>query len=212
MFQKIIFLIIIIGSPCSSQAQDTLQLLNGKKKIVKIIHETPSFVVYQKIKDKDTTKLGKEKSYDKADIFRISYLFPNGNDSIQKITQVYKVDSMMGDYFTVQEMEMFLHGESQSRKNYKCFKYALGGVGVGLGSGFFGSFWGWVPVAGYTAVAGIWTIKPFLKADDPALFDNLHFTAGYKENSRKKQALYAAIGSITGFVASVFLFDLVINK
>lgn len=211
MTLKLISLLLIIGLSQSSYGQDTLQLLNGKQKIVKVSHETGSFVVYKKIKDGDTTDLSKEKSYDKNDVFRISYLFPNGVDSVQKITQVYKVDSMMGDYFTVKEMEMFLHGKSQSRKNYKSFKYAVGGFGVGLGSGFLGTFWGWVPVSSYTAVSGVWTIKPFLRADDPALFNDLHFTAGYKETSRKKQALYSAIGSITGFVASVFVFDYLIK-
>ena len=167
--------------------------------------------MYHKIKDGDTTNVSKEKSYDKEEVFRISYLFPNGKDSVQKISQVYQVDSLMGDYFTIQEMEMFLYGKSQSRKNYRSFKYALGGFGVGLASGYLGTFWGWVPIAGYTSVAGIWTIKPFLKADDPALFNNLHFTAGYKETSRKQQALYSAIGSVTGFVASVFILNKIIK-
>jgi len=212
MFQKLLFLSIILGIGFTSQAQDTLQLLNGKTKVVKINYETPSYVVYQKIKRKDTTKLSKEKEMDKQDIFRVSYFFNSKTDSVQKISQVYKVDSLMGDYFTVKEMEMFLAGKAQAHKNYKAFRYALGGFAVGLGAGYLGSFWGWIPVATYSSVAGVWIIKPFLKADNPALFDNLHFNAGYREVAKIKQAKYAIVGSTIGLVTSLFLWGPVLEK
>jgi hypothetical protein len=208
---KLISLLLIIGLSQSSYGQDTLQLLNGKEKIVKITYETPSFIVYKKIKDEDTTDLSKDKSYDKNDIFRISYLFPNGVDSVQKITQVYKVDSMMGDYFTVKEMEMFLYGKTQARKNSKSIKYGLIGFEVGLASGFLGSFWGLAPVTGYSTLSGIPSMTPITNNKNPAALNNLHFIAGYKEASRKKQALYSAIGSITGFIASIFVLDYLIK-
>lgn len=212
MLQKLIFSALILTIATGVKAQDTLLLLNGKKKIVKVNHETPSFVVYQKLKKGDISRLGKEKEMDKLDIFRVSYFFDEKKDSVQKITQVYQVDSMMGDYFTVQEMEMFLEGKAQARKNYKAFKYALLGLGVGAASGYLGSFWGWVPVAGYSSIAGVWVIKPFLKADKPELFNNMHFNAGYRETAKIKQAKYAAIGSTIGLVTSLFLWGPALDR
>ncbi|MFT6746859.1 MAG: hypothetical protein ACJAZ2_001204 [Glaciecola sp.] len=212
MFQKIVLTVLILLIGTTAKAQDTLQLLNGKTKVVKVSHETSSYVIYQKIKKGDTSNLSKPREMDKQDIFRVSYFYDEKQDSTQKITQVYQVDSLMGDYFTVKEMEMFLEGKAQARKNYKAFKYALVGFGVGAASGYLGSFWGWVPVTGYTSVAGVWIIKPFLKADNPELFNDLHFNAGYREHAKIKQAKYALIGSAVGLVSSLFLWGPALEK
>jgi hypothetical protein len=212
MYQKIIFLLITLVFGLTAQGQDTLLLLNGKAQIVKVSHETSDYVIYQKIKRGDTTNLGRIKEIDKLDVFRVSYFFDSTSDSTQKVTQVYQVDSTMGDYFTIKEMEMFLYGKEQAREHYKAFKYALVGFGVGVGSGYLGSFWGWIPVTGYSSVAGIWIIKPFLKADDPALFNDLHFNAGYREGARRKQAKYAIIGSAIGLISSLFIWGPALEK
>lgn len=208
----LIFSTLIIFSSVSLNAQDTLQLINGKSKIVKVNFETSTHVVYQKIKKGDTTKLGRKKNIEKEDIFRINYFFNAALDSVPKISQIYQVDSSMGDYFTVKEMEMFLLGKSQAHKNYKALKYALVGFCVGAGAGYLGPFWGAIPVGGYTAIAGSWTISPFFKADQPQWFNDLHFSAGYKETARIKQAKYAIIGGTVGLVSSVLFFNHYFNS
>ena len=203
-------LVLIAG--VNTQAQDTLHLLSGRKKIVKVKYETPSYVVYQKFKKRNPTKLGRKKQTDKQDVFKVCYLFNSELDSVAKVTQVYHVDSAMGDYFTVSEMEMFLLGKVQARKHYKAFKYALIGFDIGAGSVFLGSFWGWIPVFGYSSLAGIWMVESSLKADNQLLFNNLHFNAGYREAAKKKQAKYAIIGSTIGLVGSLIFWNTYLEK
>lgn len=140
----------------------------------------------------------------------MAYYYDGNPDSAQKISRVYQVDSVMDDYFTIPEMKLYLEGRNQARKNYKAgWLYALGGLGWGAGGAYISpfSFWGVLPPAAYTAISTSVVLKPFKKADDSSMFNDLHFNAGYKEQAKKKNARYSAIGSIVGLVVGTIVFD-----
>lgn len=210
MFRNFTLTLVALVLTLGSKAQDTLKLINGKEKIVVVNYETPEYVMYQKIKKGDINQLGKQKSKSKDYIYSIAYFYDGNPDSTQKISQVYKVDSIMENYFSVPEMRNFLDGKNQARKNYKGrWWYVYGGLVAGTTGAAISplSVWGWLPPAGYTFAASSFVVKPLLKADQQERFNNLHFNAGYKEQARKMNAKYSAIGSIVGMVLGTILFD-----
>lgn len=184
----------------SAQTRDTVILMNGKQKIVQVSHETPSYIVYQKIKR--SGKLSGLKDMMVEDVFQIRY-FHHPDSAQQKVSQLYEVDSLLEDYFTPNEMEQFLAGRNEARHNYKAFKFTAGGFLVGVGSGYLGAFWGLVPCGLYTGASAYMNFPAFFKVSNENLLKNDHFLAGYKEQARKKQARNAALGSITGLITSV---------
>lgn len=196
------FFTLVFFGHLNTQAQDTLIFLNGKHEVVNVSHETASFVVYQKFKKNGS--LSKMKDVAKEDLFSIQYFLPANADSAQKVSQIYQVDSILEDYFTVAEMNRFLDGRNEARENYKAFKFTAGGFLVGLGAGYLGAYWGLVPCGVYTGASASWNFPIWFKvSDDETKLKDDHFLAGYKEQSRKKQARNAALGSLTGLITSV---------
>lgn len=198
---------LLLFNAHTSRAQDTLLLLNGKTKLVNFSHQSSEFIVY--------SKPGKEKlkSKDKLDIFSVKFDLKTKADSLPESLVLYKVDSSMGDFFTIPEMKDFLHGKQQAHKNHKELIYAVGGVGVGFCSAYIGDpRYTAIPVVSYVVISGSWVLKPWKRADDKSWFNNLHFNAGYKETARRRQALYAGIGSLIGLAIGYPVFDRVLSN
>ena len=164
---------------------------------------------YHHIKNNDTTQLGKKKMIDKEDVFQISYLKTSSQNN--KIVQVYQQDSLEENYLSIPEMNEYLAGRQQAYKNYKSFKYAALGFVGGLGSGYLGPFWGFLPVSVYTGVSGLWSIKTFYKADHPEDFNSPFFTEGYRQVTYSKQVKNSAIGSLAGLAISIATFQLILR-
>lgn len=201
-----ISIIIILGFliHLHSHAQDTLKLNTGKSKVVKVIYETPLYVCYKKIKDNDTTQLGKEKMMEKEDVFQIAYLKrADKNGGKPKVVQVYQQDSLEENYLTVNEMQRYINGRQQAYQHYNSLKYGLVGFGGGVLSSYFGPFWGVIPVATYTGFSGFWAFKPFFRVDNDEDLKDEAFLEGYRQVARSKQAKAAIIGAGSGLVAGV---------
>jgi hypothetical protein len=186
----------------SLHAQDTITLVDGKQKIVKIAYETSLYVFYQKIKDGDTTKLSKQKMLEKEDVFKIEY-FQKSKLDAQKVVQVYQQDSTEENYLSIDEMYRYIHGRNQAHTNYKSKKYFFVGVIGGAGSSYLGPFWGLIPCSVYTGIAGVWAIKPFFKADNPMDLHDPYFEEGYKQVALNKQAKSSALGALTGLLIGI---------
>ena len=200
MIKSIFSLFLISSISLAASAQDTLIFITGKEKVVKVSHETPSYVIYQKIKS--SGKLSKLRDVAVEDVFQIRY-FHHPDSGAQKISQIYQVDSVLEDFFTPAEMERFLAGRNEARENYRAFKFTAGGFLVGVGSGYLGAFWGLVPCGLYTGASAYMNFPGFFRVSNENLLKDDHFLAGYKEQARKKQARNAALGSITGLITSV---------
>ena len=201
--------IFTLGVCFFTNAQDTLRLVNGKSKVVKIEYETSLYVFYHKIKNNDTTHLGKKKMIEKDEIFQIAYLYQPKIQNEKKVVQVYQQDSTEESYLSIDEMKRYLNGRSQAQKNYKGYVYGVVGFAGGAGSAYLGPFWGLIPGAIYTGVAGVWAIKPFFKADNQEDFNDPYFAEGFKQVALSKQAKYSAIGVGAGFIAGIAAFQLI---
>lgn len=213
--------------------QDTLQLLNGKTKIVEVVSEDYDEVRYRKIKKNG--ELGRIHSKNTDYIFAVIY-----KDSTT--SQVYQLDSLVDNYWTVAQMKYYLEGRRQARKHFRPYKTFMLGLAVGSGVALYGNFppvisekdqsvqvydsitggyvtvnsvqptalalslpyWEIIPLSAFVYGASRITIDKNFKADDHDLFQNKMFIMGYKETVINRQT-YAAAGSSLGSLIIVKL-------
>lgn len=213
--------------------QDTLQLLNGKTKLIEVISEDYDHLRYRELKKNG--ELGRKRKKSTDHIFAIVY-----KDSVT--SQVYRKDSLMENYWTVSEMKFYLEGRRQARKHFRPYKTFLLGLAVGSGTALYGNFpivisekdqsvqvydtisggyvtinsvkptalaislpyWEIIPLSAFVYGASRITNDKAFKADDQAMFQNRMFVLGYKETVINRQT-YAAAGSSLGSLILVKL-------
>ncbi len=220
----IIFVVLLFSN--GAIAQDTLQLLNGKTKLVNIIKENYDWVTYRSVK-KDGSE-GRKHKKELEHVFAIVY-----KDSA--VSQVYKQDSMYDNYWSVNEMKFYLEGRRQARKHFRPYKTFIMGVAVGTGVAMYSIFppiinkneilstvydsitntpvkvnyqrplalaipipyWEIIPLSAFVYGAGAITNDKRFKADNMELLKNKMFVMGYKETVLNRQ-VYTAAGASFG--------------
>lgn len=220
----VFILVLLIGNEVL--AQDTLQLLNGRTKLVQVIKEDYDYVQYRKYKSDST--YGRKRKKDLENVFAIAY-------QDKKVSQIYREDSLVGNYWSIAEMQDYLKGRRQARKHFKPYKTFMIGLAVGTGVSMYSIFppvydhkdvytqvydtitntwtnvyykkpqalavpipyWEVIPLSAYVYFAGRITNDKKFKADDMELFKNKMFLMGYKETVIDRQ-VYAAAGSSFG--------------
>lgn len=230
MAKKLTLLFVIISS--FGFAQDTLNLLNGKSKLIKVDTMDYDFVYYNKVK-KDGSIGGKKKK-------NLDHIF-----SIEKQDTclfVYQQDSLFDNFWSVSEMGHYLDGRQQARKYYKPYKTLLIGAGIGTGVAMYSLFpikygekerlfvlrdsvtnstdtvrfidrqaltipipyWEILPLGIYVYYAGSASDSKNFKADDQEDFKNEAFMTGYKETVIDRK-VYSAVGASVGsFLTTIF--------
>ena len=128
MTNKLLLLLVFVS--IFSYSQDTLKLLNGKHKLAVFEKIESDFVYYKKIK-KDGA-IGKRKKKNLDYIFSVNKL--------DTCIYVYQKDSLMGNYWSIEEMKDYIEGRRQARKYFKPYKTLLIGAGVGTGIAFYSLF------------------------------------------------------------------------
>lgn len=220
----LVFIALLIGNVAKSQ--DTLQLLNGKTKIVHIIEQGYDWVSYNSLKKDGTAGRKHKKKIEK--VFAIAY-----KDSA--IAQIYRKDSISDNYWSVEEMKFYLKGRRQARKHFRPYKTFLLGIAVGTGVSMYSIFppvinrkesltnvydsitntwvtvnyqkpialaipfpyWEIIPLSAFVYGASVVTNDKKFKADDMTLFTNNMFVMGYRETVINRQ-VYAAAGASFG--------------
>ncbi len=224
--RKLLLICIVLLLGNGAIAQDTLQLLNGKTKLIKVLKQDYDWVSYRSIKKNG--KEGRKHKKNLEHVFAIAY-----KDSA--VSQVYKKDSLYDNYWSVNDMKFYLEGRRQARKHFRPYKTFLMGVAVGTGVAMYSIFppiinrkdtytqvhdsitntwvtvaykrpvalsipfpyWEVIPLSAYVYGASVITNDKKFKADDMALFKNKMFVMGYKETVINRQ-VYAAAGSSFG--------------
>jgi hypothetical protein len=220
----LICIVIFLGN--GAIAQDTLQLLNGKTKLVKIIQQDYDWVSYRSIKNNGEE--GRKHKKNLEHVFAIAY-----KDS--SVAQIYKKDSLYDNYWSVNEMKFYLEGRRQARKHFRPYKTFIMGVAVGTGVAMYSIFppiikrndtytqiydsitntwitvaykrpvalsvplpyWEILPLSAFVYGASVITNNKKFEADKMELFKNKMFLMGYKETAVNRQ-VYAAAGASFG--------------
>lgn len=175
------------------QAQDTINLLNGKQIFAKSIYEEPNSTMLKY----DYSFHGKEKqkAIDLLNIYSVNYA-----NKTQKI--FYRQDSAIGFDLSVKQMELNILGEREALKNYKTPWITAGGFAVGAVATYFFQFWGVISPAVYATAFGIITPKVHTSPElNYATTSDFYFLEGYKYTATRKKIKNALLGSIIGIAA-----------
>ncbi|CAG5078667.1 hypothetical protein [Parvicella tangerina] len=210
--KRINFLITLLAllMVLPSMAQDKIQLMNGKVLRGKLGAETEDYFKFDYYK-----KGGKVKSME-----LVKYRIFSHTNSAGEETILYKRDTLMGNFYSKNEMKMFVFGERDAYNNYKSNGWLVTGIGLGFTSvlmdtydfepngGFFKRTPSIFPIAVPLVVTiGAGVIKPKVRkefAADVSFLSSEYYIEGFQKIAKVKKLKSALLGSVIG-VGSGFL-------
>lgn len=207
---KPILTLLIITISTLTFAQDKIQLMNGRVLRGKLGTEHEEYFNFSYYK-----KGGKVVPMELTKYRMFSYTNSSGDETV-----LYKQDSLMGNFFTKNEMKMFVYGERDAFANYKSTGWFVTGLGLGFTSvildtydfspngGFFQISPSIFPVAvPFVVTIGAGIVKPKVRkeyAADVSFLGSEHYIEGFQKIAKVKKLKNALLGSIIG-VGSGFL-------
>lgn len=178
------------------QYRDTVLLMSGKHLVGKV-YDT----VDQRLRVMVPGSSGKPKLelVDQDLVFSVKY----GLDSREVV--FYKQDTLFGNYFTPQEVRVFMMGENDARNGYHCPLWTYGSVAACGAAGLFLS--PVIAIASPFAVSGI-SVFPRIKiqpstVSNPEYLKYDTYILGYEKEARKRRLFRALIGGVSGFAVGL---------
>jgi hypothetical protein len=200
----ILFFFILFSKLSFSQTsgvQDTIYLMNGQvvgEKIIDTLLGAVTIINPKKI----TNKI----HYELEQLYMVR--FANGNKRFY-----YQQDTLKNNWFTRDEMWMYMKGEKDAHKGFKA-KGALITSGIlGLVGGLTGTFYAPVLPYGFMALSGITRIK--IKGNtisNPANVESDAYILGYERVARQKRKIKSVIGGSVGLAIGYGLYFLLRNQ
>lgn len=188
--------LLVLLSPLTMSAQDTLLMINGNTKIVDVttLNQRMLYVSYHKIQ----SNRAKLKALDLRDVYSISF-----KDSAKVVT--YVQDSNSGLDMPLEEMTSYVNGEKYAVDHYKAPWVTACGIVAGAGGPIFiNYFLGILVPAAYTGTIGVIPISTRkLAKEQPSLYADPYFVQGYKQRAKHKKVMNAIYGSLIGLGAAV---------
>lgn len=179
----------------AASGQDKITLLSGAQIDGRVVAITDTTVVYEQEKRGKT----KSRTLDAYRVFDVTYA--TGETQV-----VYRQDTAVGNYFSKEEMQLFIMGEQDADANFNSrrafvFGAAYGVVGgVLLPNNFFVFL---VPAAaGPLAAVPRIKIKPEM-ARDKKLLAEPAYVMGFERTARAKKIQNVLKGSVLGTVLGV---------
>jgi len=209
----IITLTIIFISSSQTLAQDKILLLNGKSYEGKFLSKSEDLVNFNFEK-----KSGKVKPFS-FEMNRVYSVTKQGKEE----SVLYQTDTTIYNYYSKNEMRMFIYGEEDAYKRFKVKKTFAVGLAVGLGVSMYDTYLS----SGYTCNDGnpvsegffkrepslaqiiipfivpivTGAIKPKMKArhaSDATYLMNQQYIDGFKKVRRFKRIKSSLLGTLTG--------------
>lgn len=206
MLNKIIVLLlpIIFFQNCFSQTaqvQDTIYLMNGQVVGEKIIDTLLGAVTIMNNK-----KEGKKIHYELEQLYMVR--FADGHKRYY-----YEQDTLHNNWFTRDEMWMYMKGENDARRGFKA-KGALVGSGIaGIIAGMTGTFYAPVLPYGYMAFSGLPKIR--IRGNtisNPTYVESDAYILGYERVARQRRKIKSVIGGTVGLAVGYGLYLLLHDK
>lgn len=185
---------LLLLASLSLNAQDTLVLNSGQEKIVNVheLNQRLLYVSYQNIK----SNRAKLRGLDLREVYAVHF-----RDSARVIT--YIQDTASGNVFYTEDMGRYVAGENYAINHYKAPWVTVGGVAAGFTGPVLNFFWGLLVPAAYTGTLGAIPVSTRkLASEQPELYADRFFTAGYKQKARHKKVMNAIWGSLAGIGAA----------
>lgn len=183
--------------------QGKVLLMNGSV-VENAMWEEKDGMIY--IYDKKNNLFGKEKTraveLNKSEIFSLS---SGGKEQV-----LYFQDTMLGDYYTPEEMRMYLAGAGDARKNYKARHISAIGFGLCAVAGYLvgdGLMILIVPPITYAAIQYVGKIKIREKyMSDVNYKYNDQYAEGFEPPARSRKMIRGALSGVVGSVTGVLLY------
>jgi len=202
--KRISVLILILLPACAfTQVQQGKVFLMNGTMVENALWEEKDGLIY--IYDQKKNIFGKEKTtafeLTKSEVYSLS------NGSKEQI--LYYQDTMLGDYYTPEEMRMYLAGAGDARKNYNArhisaIGFALcGAVGYLVGDGLLVLI---VPPITYAAIqyVGKIKIKEKYMSDRNFKYNDL-YAEGFEPPARSRKMIRGALSGLAGSVTGVLI-------
>jgi|GEM_PF-796594 len=224
LFLPLLILIGIVLSPMHGRTQDKILLLNGKSYTGKYLSSSPDLVNFNFKK-----KSGKIKSFSFESNRVYSYKVGNNEEVV-----LYKKDTSIYNYYTPDQMRMFIYGEEDAYHRFKVKQTWLVGFAVGLGTSLYDTYLSSsyvCPNSNVTIPKGFLNrepsiaqfivpfvvpivtgaIKPKMKAkhaSDPTFLANEFYIEGFKKVRRFKRVKSSLFGSLCGVAVGMIAYSI----
>ena len=196
-------LFLLMSAPARPQAsqKDTVFLMNGQVVAAHVIDTTLGAVTIH-----HPEKLLARIHYEFDQLYMVR--FDNGYRRFY-----YVQDSTISNWFTRDEMWMYMKGEADARNGFKARGALIGSTIAGFIGGMTGTIWG--PVAPYTFMA--LTAIPRVRIEHhtvskPIYLESDAYLMGYERVARQKMKLRSLVGGSIGLVAGYGFYALFHNS
>ena len=199
-----IVLLLVIPFGIHAQVQQGKVLLMNGTIVENTLWEEKDGLIY--IYDTKNNIFGKEKTraieLNKSEVYSLS----NGN----KEQILYYQDTMLGDYYTPEEMRVYLAGAGDARKNFKARHVAAIGFSLCSVAGYLvgdGLMILILPPITYAAMQYVGKIKIREKyMSDPNFKYNDLYAEGFEPPARSRKMIRGALSGVVGSVTGVLLY------
>lgn len=177
--------------------QDTIYLMNGQVVGEKIIDTILGAVTIINPKKPD-----KKIHYEWDQLFMIR--FANGDKRYY-----YQQDSTLSNWFTRDEMWMYMKGENDARRGFKARGAMIGAGIAGIIGGMSGTFWGPIAPYGFMALSGLPKIRiKHNTISNPSYVESDAYILGYERVARQRRRIKSVIGGTIGLVIGYSFYGL----
>ncbi len=183
------FVFIFTDNIQAQNFQDTIYLMNGH-----VIASTVTDTLPDGISILSPEKTSSKLNYEWDQLYLVKY-----ESGLKKF--YYYQDSTIGNWFTRDEMWMFMKGENDARNGFKARGALIGSGAIGLLAGMTGSFW--APLAPYSfmALSGVPKVKiKHSTVSDLNYLKSEPYILGYERVARQKLKIKSIIGGTAGLI------------
>jgi hypothetical protein len=176
---------------------DTIYLMNGQ-----VIGEKVIDTLLGAVSINHPTKPGKKIHYEWDQLYMLR--FANGTKRYY-----YTQDSTINNWFSREEMWMYMKGENDARKGFTARGAFIGGAVAGLVGGLSGTFWGPIAPYGFMALSGIPKVRiKHQTVSNPRFVESDAYILGYERVARQRRKIRSLIGGTAGLVTGYVIYAL----
>lgn len=180
-----------------NQAQDTIFLMNGHIVAEKVIDTLLGAVTILNPK-----KPEKKINYELPQLYMVK--FSNGDKRYY-----YTQDTFLLNYFTRDEMWMYMKGERDARKGFRPIGSIIGSGISGILGGMTGTFWGPCLPFAYMSLSGITKVRiRHSTVSNPAYIDSDGYILGYERVARHRRRIHAILSGTIGLAVGYTIYGL----
>ena len=196
-----LFCLAVTGIVAQPNQRDSVFLMNGQIVAAHVIDTTLGAVTIH-----HPEKLTGRIHYELDQLYMVK--FDNGYKRFY-----YVQDSTINNWFTRDEMWMYMKGEADARRGFRARGALIGSTIAGFVGGMTGTIWGPVVPYGYMALSGIPKVRiVHSTVSNPRYLESDAYVLGYERVARQKLKLKSLLGGSIGLVAGYGFYALFHNS